>query len=172
MTDKKTENNKEAAANEKQEPSFVIQRIYAKESSIETPNSPKIFLTEWKPELSMDLETKTSALEDNHHEVILRVTATVKIEKDTAFVVEVQQAGIFAIQGVDEDQLKHMLGSFCPNILYPYARELITSLVTHAGFPQLYIAPVNFDALYEQHLQGQGEAGESSNNAANDKEKH
>lgn len=172
MTDKKNEATKEAATTNKQEPGFVIQRIYAKESSIETPNSPKIFMTEWKPELSMDLETKTAPLEENHHEVILRVTATVKIDKETAFIVEVQQAGIFAIQGIEKDQLKHMLGSFCPNILYPYARELITSLVTHAGFPQLYITPVNFDALYEQHLQEQGEAGKDAPKDASDEKKH
>lgn len=170
MTDAKQPAKQENDSDKSQEPSFIIQRIYAKESSIETPNSPKIFLTEWKPELNMDLETKTSPLEDNHHEVILRVTVTVKVDNKTAFIVEVQQAGIFAMQGLPEDQLKHMLGSFCPNILYPYARELITSLVTHAGFPQLYITPVNFDALYQQHLQeknsniGKEAANDTENN--------
>ncbi len=144
-------------------PEFAIQRLYIKETSIETPNSPAIFLKEWHPELNMDLETKTNKLENDHFEVVLRVTVTVTVEKDTAFIAEVQQAGIFAIKGFDEAQLKHMLGSFCPNILYPYARETITTLVTHAGFPQLYITPVNFDALYEQHLQQEAKSANASN---------
>lgn len=136
-------------------PEFGIQRIYAKTSSIETPVSPQIFLAEWHPELNMDLETKSSVMEDNHYEVTLRITVTVKVKEKTAFIVEVQQSGIFAMKGFDDEQLKRMLGSFCPNVLYPYAREFMTSLVTHAGFPQLYLTPVNFDALYEQHLQEQ-----------------
>ena len=101
----------------------------------------------------MDLSTKTQALENSTHEVELTVTVTVKVKETTAFLIEVKQAGIFTISGFPEEQLGPRLGSFCPNVLYPYAREAITSAVMKAGFPQLYLAPVNFDALYEQHRQ-------------------
>ena len=150
MTDNKTN---EAANTKEAAPEFSIQRLYLKDLSLESPNSPKIFLEQWNPELNMDLSTKTQALENSTHEVELTVTVTVKVKETTAFLIEVKQAGIFTISGFPEEQLGPMLGSFCPNVLYPYAREAITSAVMKAGFPQLYLAPVNFDALYEQHRQ-------------------
>lgn len=134
-----------------QQPEFAIQRMYVKDLSLETPNTPKIFLEPWEPEMHMDLATDASTvLEDGVREVVLTVTVTVKIKTKVAFLVEVKQAGIFALKGFTDEQLQHMLGSFCPNILYPYAREVVTDAVMRAGFPQLYLAPVNFDALYEQ----------------------
>lgn len=133
-------------------PEFAIQRIYVKDVSLETPNTPKIFLEAWEPQMHMDLATDaTLVLEDGVREVVLKVTVTVKIKEKVAFLVEVKQAGIFALKGFTEEQLQHMLASFCPNILYPYAREVVTDAVMRAGFPHLYLAPVNFDALYEQH---------------------
>lgn len=140
------------------QPEFAIQRLYVKDLSLETPNSPKIFLEQWEPELNMDLATDASSvLEENVREVVLTVTVTVKIKEQVAFLVEVKQAGIFSISGFPEDQLHHMLGSYCPSVLYPYAREVVTDAVMRAGFPQLYLAPVNFDALYEQHKQQEGD---------------
>lgn len=142
----------EQTAAQNQGPEFAIQRIYVKDASLETPNTPKIFLEQWEPQMNMDLATDGSlVLEDGVREVVLTVTITVKIKDKVAFLVEVKQAGIFAMKGFTEDQMHHMLGSFCPNVLYPYAREVVTDLVVRAGFPQLYLAPVNFDALYEQH---------------------
>lgn len=133
------------------QPEFAIQRLYVKDLSLETPNSPKIFLEPWEPQLHMDLATDASLVLDNDvREVVLTVTATVKIKEKVAFLAEVKQAGIFSLKGFTDEQQHHMLGSFCPNILYPYAREAVTDLVIRAGFPQLYLAPVNFDALYEQ----------------------
>ena len=140
----------EQAANQ---PEFGIQRIYLKDLSFEAPKSPQVFLEEWKPELDMDIATKTQVLENDLHNVILTVTVTVKMKEAVIFIVEVQQAGIFSIKHFAEDQLKPMLGSFCPNVLYPYAREAITNVVVKGGFPQLYLAPVNFDALYQQQLE-------------------
>ncbi len=135
-----------------QQPEFAIQRLYVKDLSLETPNTPKIFLKSWEPQLHMDIATDASlVLDDGVREVILTVTVTVKIKEEVAFLVEVKQAGIFSLKGFKDEQLKHMLGSFCPNILYPYAREVVSDAVMRAGFPQLYLAPVNFDALYEQH---------------------
>ena len=150
-TDTKTTQGSEQANG----PEFAIQRIYIKDFSLEVPDSPKIFLEKWEPELNLDLGTKTEKIEDNLHEVVLTVTVTVKLKETTAFLVEVKQAGIFSLNGFPEDQLKPMLGSFCPNILYPYAREAVTDAVVKAGFPQLYLTPVNFDALYQQHQEQQ-----------------
>lgn len=137
-----------------QQPEFAIQRLYVKDLSVETPNTPHIFLEPWEPNLNMDLATDASLkLDGDLREVVLTVTVTVKIKEKVAFLVEVKQAGIFSMKGFDEQQVHHMLGSFCPNILYPYAREVVTDAVVRAGFPQLYLAPVNFDALYAQHQQ-------------------
>ncbi len=130
---------------------FGIQRIYVKDMSVEVPNSPKIFLENWEPEMNMDIGTKAEPLEGGSYEVVLTLTITVKIKSNVAFLVEVKQAGIFTLQGFPEDQTRPMLGAFCPNILYPYARATVTDLVVRAGFPQLYLTPVSFDALYEQH---------------------
>src|SRR6202044_1217210 len=130
---------------------FAIQRIYVKDISLEVPNSPKIFLQNWEPELNMEVSTKADPLEANTYEVVLSITVTVKIKESTAFLVEIKQAGIFMLQNFAEEHLRPMLGAFCPNILYPYARSNVTDLVVRAGFPQLYLAPVSFDAIYEQH---------------------
>ncbi len=135
---------------------FAIQKIYIKDVSLETPNSPAIFSnTEWKPDINVQLGSQATQLNENVHEVVLTVTVTAKQGDKTAFLVEVQQAGIFQAEGIDPTQIGHLLGAYCPNILFPYAREAISDLVTRGGFPQLLLAPVNFDALYAQHLQQQ-----------------
>lgn len=141
--------------NDNQAPQFEIQRIYTKDVSFESPNTPHTFVEEWKPEVQLNLETKSNRVQDNLHEVVLSITATVTSNKKTAFLIEVQQAGVFMINGFPNDQLHQMLGSFCPNILFPYAREVVSDMVVRGGFPQLILAPVNFDALYTQHLEQQ-----------------
>lgn len=138
-----------------EEQGFDIQRIYIKDTSFESPNTPQVFREEWKPEVNIDLQTKTQALEENAHEVVLTVTVTAKKEGKTIFLIEVKQAGIFTIKGFDKDQLGQMVGSFCPNILFPYAREIISDIAVRGGFPPLYLTPVNFDALYAQHVEQQ-----------------
>ncbi len=130
---------------------FAIQKIYTKDISFETPHSPDIFREQWQPQINVDLNTKGTTLEEGVYEVVLALTVTAKLEEKTAFLVEIQQAGIFTIKGINETDLPVMLGSFCPNILFPYAREVISDLVTKGGFPQLLLAPVNFDALFAQH---------------------
>lgn len=144
-------------------PQFEIQRIYTKDISFESPNTPHTFVEEWKPEVSLNLETKSSRIQDNMHEVILSITATVTSDKKTAFLIEVHQAGVFMINGFPSDQLHQMLGSFCPNILFPYAREVVSDMVVRGGFPQLILAPVNFDALYSQHME-EGKDGKQKAN--------
>lgn len=143
-------------------PNFEIQRIYIKDLSYEAPNTPHTFGEDWKPEVQLNLETKSTRIQDNIHEVVLSVTATVSSNNKSAFLVEVQQAGVFLVSGFPNEQLHQMLGSFCPNILFPYAREVISDVVVRGGFPQLILAPVNFDALYAQHLTEQKKTTEDS----------
>lgn len=139
-------------------PQFEIQRIFLKDLSFEAPNTPHTFVEEWKPEVSLNLETKSNRMQDSVHEVVLSITATVNTDKKTAFLIEVHMGGVFLIKNVPNDQLHQMLGSFCPNILFPYAREVVSDVVVRGGFPQLILAPVNFDSLYQQHIEKQGEA--------------
>jgi len=135
------------------EKQFSIQKIYTKDISFETPESPKIFTEKWEPTVDFNLGTNVESMEDNLYEVSLTVTVTVKTADKTAYLVEVCQAGIFTLKGFTEQETGSMVGSFCPNILFPYAREVVSDLVAKGGFPQLLLAPVNFDALYSQHLQ-------------------
>ena len=147
------ENNEVAAKNEQQAgPQFAIQRIYTKDVSFETPNSPAIFQKDWKPEIKLDLDTRSNKLADNTYEVILSVTVTAIIEGQTAFLAEVQQAGIFTIGNLPEAALAHTIGSFCPTTLFPYARESVASLVNRGSFPQFNLAPVNFEALFASYV--------------------
>ena len=134
---------------------FGIQKIYVKDISFEAPNSPEIFSEKWQPSFKLDLNTSTNSLDGDLYQVILNITLTVTIKDKTAYLIEVQQAGIFHIQGLSDSDMGGMLGSFCPNIIFPYARETISDVVTRAGFPQMALAPVNFDAIYAQHLQEQ-----------------
>ena len=142
--------NEVPAGNDKQ---FSIQKIYTKDLSFETPNSPKIFTQAWQPSLDVNLATQSKPLEDDVFEVVLSITATVKLGEEIAYLVEVQQAGIISANGFSQEELAPLLGSFCPNILFPYAREVISDLVSKGGFPQLILAPINFDALYLQRQQ-------------------
>jgi len=144
-----TEGTQEAQA----EPQFAIQRVYTKDVSFETPNSPAIFQTDWKPEIKLDLDTRSNKLGENTFEVVLAVTVTATVEGQTAFLAEVQQAGIFTIGNLPEPQLAHTIGAFCPATLFPYAREAIASLVNRGSFPQFNLAPVNFEALFASYVQ-------------------
>ncbi|MFS1436842.1 protein-export chaperone SecB [Shewanella sp. 10N.286.48.A6] len=143
----------EVANNEEQAPQFNIQRVYTKDVSFETPNSPEVFQKEWNPEVKLDLDTRSNKLSDDVYEVILSLTVTAQNGEQTAFLCEVQQAGIFSITGLTEQQLAHSLGAYCPNVLFPYARETVGNLVSRGTFPQLNLAPVNFDALFAQYVQ-------------------
>ncbi|WP_457914688.1 protein-export chaperone SecB [Candidatus Hartigia pinicola] len=136
---------------------FQIQRIYIKDVSFEAPNAPYMFQKKWEPEIKLDLDTSSTQLTENLYEVILRVKTTAKLNEDIAFLCEVQQAGLFSIQGIKGIQMVHCHSVYCQNILFPYARELTTSLVWRGTFPQLNLAPVNFDALFMNYLQKQNE---------------
>lgn len=129
---------------------FAIQRIYLKDLSFESPQSPKVFMEDWNPEMKMDISTSNKLIEAGVHEVVLHLTVTVGSTDKVAFIAEVKQAGVFMLEGFEDAQLKQLLGAYCAGILYPYAREVVTSVVTKGSFPQLVLAPINFDALYAE----------------------
>lgn len=150
------ENNVKHQINEQSpQPRFVIQKIYIKDLSFETPNSPKVFAQEWKPELNLQLSNESQRIAENVYETALSLTVTAKLGNQTAFLAEVHQAGIFTLNGYSDKEMGPLLGSYCPNILFPFARETVADLVTKGGFPPLLLAPVNFDALYSQQMQQQ-----------------
>ena len=133
-------------------PEFAIQRIYVKDISYEAPNTPGMFKPEWEPQVDFNMGTDIYKLDADAYEVVLKITATVKSKEKHAFLVEIKQAGVFTLKNFPDEQLRYMLGSYCPNILFPYARELVSDIVSRGTFPPLYLTPVNFDAMYQQHL--------------------
>lgn len=156
------EEQQNSAASE-QTPQFALQRIYVKDISFESPKAPEVFRKEWQPKVNLDLNTRKNKLDDGVFEVVLSLTVSVTNNEEPAFVAEVQQAGIFVVTGMSNADLDKALASFCPNILFPYAREAIDNLVTRGSFPPVMLAPVNFDALYAQALaQKQAEAEKQS----------
>lgn len=133
---------------------FAIQKIYLKDVSFESPNSPQSFLGEgWRPEINVQLNSGHKSVGQDTYEVVLDITVTAKHEEKTAFLVEVKQAGIFTITGFAEENLAGMLGAYCPETLFPFARESISELIAKGGFPQLLLQPVNFNALYSKQMQ-------------------
>jgi preprotein translocase subunit SecB len=133
---------------------FNIAKIFLKDVSFEAPNAPQVFQAgEWAPQVNVDLGTNARAITENTYEVLLSVTVTTKLGDKTAYLCEIKQGGVFQIAGFDEQTLRGVLGSYCPSVLFPYAREAVSDLVTKGGFPQMVLGPVNFDALYAQKLQ-------------------
>ena len=135
---------------------ITIGKIYVKDLSFESPQAPGVFRgREWQPQTNLNLRSSTSAFEGDQHEVVLTITVDAKEDDKTIFLVELQQAGIFEIAGYDEEEFKAVVGSFCPNILFPYAREAIAGMIQKGGFPEFLLQPINFDALYLQSRQQQ-----------------
>jgi preprotein translocase subunit SecB len=149
---------------------FQIQKLYTKDVSFEVPSAPQIFQETGQADVKMSLAQKVEDLGDNLKEVSLTVTVTASIGEKTAYLVEVAQAGIFMVSGFNEQSAHAVVNTMCPNVLFPYARQVIASIVTDGGFPPLVLQPVNFDALYSQRLQQmaeeQGQVAGDSNGAA------
>ena len=141
--------------NEQLQPVFAIEKIYIKDLSLEIPNAPNIFLERDTPEINMQLGGKNQRIDKGLHEVLLTVTVTAKIKDKIMFLVEVQQAGIFRIRNVSDEEIDPVLGIGCPTILFPYLREAVSDVVTRAGFPPVILSPVNFEAIYQQKKQKQ-----------------
>ena len=151
------------------EQQFIIERIYVKDISFEAPNSPDVFTKEWEPDTNLNLNTVVNPLGEDHYEVELHVTVTVKDkEGKTSFLVEVVQAGAFLIQGYPQEQLSHLLASYCPSNLFPYAREVISNLVSKGSFPEMHLSPINFDALYAQKMEQQVQEAAGSEETASE----
>ena len=143
-----------------EQPVFSIEKIYVKDLSIEVPNAPQVFLHRETPTIEVQIQSKAQTIGDGMYEVALTVTVNAKEGETAFFLVEVVKAGIFQIRHVPEQDLEPILGVACPNILFPYARETVSDAITRAGFPPVMLAPVNFEALYQQRLaeQKQGES--------------
>ncbi|AXE30758.1 protein-export chaperone SecB [Chromobacterium phragmitis] len=144
---------------QEQQPAFSIEKIYVKDMSLEVPNAPQVFLEQAQPEIDMQLASAGQQLDDGFFEVTLTVTVTAKLPEKTMFLCEVAQGGIFQIRNIPAEDLDPILGVACPNILFPYAREAVSSIVNRAGFPPVLLAPINFEALYMQQRAQQAEAG-------------
>jgi preprotein translocase subunit SecB len=140
---------------------IAIQKIYVKDFSFESPHTPDVFTrSDWSPKTNLNLRSSHTPGADNNHEVVLTITIEAKEEEQTFFLVELQQAGMFHIAGYTDDEFKAVVGSYCPNILFPYARETVAGIISKGGFPEFLLQPINFDALYAQGLaqaQAQGQ---------------
>ena len=164
MAEEQQDNQAAAGQEDEQQGKFGIQKIYVKDVSFEIPDSPMVFQEGWDPSVNMDIGNSATKIADDIYEAVLNVTITVKSGEKNMYLVEAQQAGIFHIAGVPDESLNKMLATTCPNILFPFVREFISDLVTRGGFPQLLLAPVNFDVLYAQkEYQKQQEQQGSSN---------
>ncbi len=156
----------QAAAEGQAQQQFAVQRIYSKDLSFESPATPNIFRQQWQPKVNVDLNTRSEKIDDDgNHEVVLTITLTAKLDETAAFLVEVQQAGIFTVGGFGEEDLRRILGTAAPNILFPYARETIDNLVVKGGFPPVMLAPVNFEALYQQAVAQQAQQAAAGGDA-------
>lgn len=138
-----------------QQPVFTIEKVYAKDVSLETPNTPQVFLEQLQPQVEVQLATSAERINDALFEVAVTVTVTAKAGERTLFLAEVAQAGIFQIRNVPERDLDPLLGIACPNIIFPYARETIADLIGRGGFPPIHLAPVNFEAVHAARAQQQ-----------------
>ncbi|HKJ86913.1 MAG TPA: protein-export chaperone SecB [Gammaproteobacteria bacterium] len=144
-----------------EQPVFSLERVYVKDISFEAPNVPEMFAQQGQPEVNVELGTQGRMVSDQGHvESVLTVTVRSTLEDKTVFIAEVQQAGLFRVSGIPDDQLEQLMGINCPTILFPYAREVISNVVARGGFQQLLLDPVNFQALYEQSREQAAEGGE------------
>lgn len=141
-----------AAANEAVSAQFAIEKIYIKDLSLENPGAPQSFQMTETPQIEIGLRTRAEAVAQDTYECVLTITVTARAGDKTVFLVEAAQAGVFVIRGVPAQQLQPVLAVHCPAVLFPYARETVANATMHAGFPPVHLAPINFEALYQQQL--------------------
>lgn len=134
------------------QPVFNIEKTYVRDLSLEVPNAPHVFMEDASPEVAIQLQTQATPIAENVFESVVGVTVTAKVADKTIFLVEVKQAGIFRIENVPHEDLDPILGIACPNILFPFAREVVADAVNRAGFPPVLLAPVNFEAIFQQRV--------------------
>ncbi|KAA8732696.1 protein-export chaperone SecB [Acinetobacter qingfengensis] len=146
------------------QPQLALERIYLKDVSFEVPGA-QVFTKEWQPELNINLSSAAEQLDPTHYEVSLKVVVTANNATETAFIVDVTQAGIFLLDGVEQERLPYVLGAYCPNILFPFLREAVNDLVSKGSFPQLLLSPINFDAEFESNMQRLTEQADAAGQA-------
>ncbi|HEX9184587.1 MAG TPA: protein-export chaperone SecB [Burkholderiales bacterium] len=146
-------------ADEQQQPSFQIEKLYVKDISLEIPGAPQVFMQPQSPQLEIQVKSESANFAEGLYEVVITVTVTARTGDKTQFLAEAAQAGIFLLRNVPQADLEPLLAIACPTILYPYAREAISDLVTRGGFPPVLLAPVSFEAIYAQRMQQQAAAG-------------
>ena len=137
------------------QPVFSIEKVYMKDLSLEIPNAPQIFLERESPQIDIQLHHNSSGIEEGVFQTVLTVTVTAKVGEKTMFLVEAASAGIFVVKNIPEQEMQPVLGIACPNILFPYVREVISDVVVRAGFPPVILSPVNFEAIYQAQAQAQ-----------------
>jgi len=145
-----------------------IEKLYLKDASFESPNTPAMFQQEWKPAIELNINTRSEQVVPNYFEVVVTVTVTAKLAEKTAFIAEVQQAGLFQMEGFPDEAIRRTVGIFCPTTLFPFVREAVDSLVVRGGFPPLNLVPINFEAAYEEamrHAEAQAAQGAESGEA-------
>lgn len=152
--------NGAAAPSESTGPAFTVEKIYVKDVSFEVPGAPAVFNEQVQPQLQMNLNQSVQRLNDNAYEVVLGITLTCNAGDKPMYLVEVKQAGVFGLAGFDAQTLDVMLGTHCPNVLYPYARQLVSDLIQSGGFPPFFLQPINFDALYAEGLRQRAAQGQ------------
>ncbi len=160
MAENGSNNEHSVAPDQAGKPHFGLQRIYLKDLSFESPRAPLVFQEKWAPQVKMDVNTSAKKIKDDIYEVVVSLTITVSSNDEAIYLAEVQQAGVFSISGLDAAALEHTIGAFCPNMLFPYAREAIDNLATRGGFPALHLAPINFDAVFAEAVKNRQNAGE------------
>lgn len=149
------------ALNDSVNPLFQIQRIYLKDISLEQPNAPQVFLVQGEPKVQIEIDIQFGPLQQGVFEVVVVGNITTRVEDKVLFLIEAQQAGIFELQNIPDDQIEPMLAIACPSILYPYLRSNIADLISRAGFQPIHLAEINFHQLYEQRLADAVNAGQS-----------
>lgn len=146
------------AAQENAQPIFNMEKIYVKDLSLEIPHAPQIYLERENPQIDIQLQPQASSVEDGIYEVVITATVTAKLGERVMFLVEIKQAGIFQLRNIPGEDMETLLAVMCPNLLFPYLREAVSSLTVRAGFPPVLLNPINFDALYQQQKQQQAQA--------------
>ncbi len=157
MADENTAGTQPAEQNAQE---VMLQNLYVKDASFEAPNGPNIPADQWNPQFGLNMTTQGSTVAQDLHEVVLTITLEAKIADKVAYLVEVKQAGLFVIRGYNLDETRNIVGAFCPNVLFPYARQAVSDMILRGGFPPFLLPPVNFDALFQQSLQQQAAQGQ------------
>ncbi|MDN5924991.1 MAG: protein-export chaperone SecB [Xanthomonadales bacterium] len=142
-----------------QQPQLNLQKVYVRDASFEVPNAPQVYQEQGQPQVQLNLAQKTANIAEGVHEVVLTLTITCTINEHTAYLAEVHQAGVFGVDGFDAQNLAAVLGTYCPNVLFPYARQVLSDMVLNGGFPPFLLQPINFDALYAEQQQRALDAG-------------